>query len=314
MDYFSAVLNQVIIFLMIIVVGFIVVKIKAVPTSILPSISIIFAKIVVPAILFFNTVNGSTREDMVETIFLLGIVLVLFAVIIIVMRIMPKVLKLEGNRGKLFPVLFSFGNVGFVGIPLLITMFGQRAMVFVTMYAIVDQLTLWTYGYSQTFPVDNRLKFTPKTLFRLINPPIIAVVLSVILIFLGVRVPDIINRAFSSVADAGMALPFIYIGGMLATMTDLKYLKSLDIYVGMLVKMLVFPISIFMLLTSFGIPLDMAMATTILFGLPSMPIVPMLAGTNNSDEKYATATVLITTVASLLTLTFVTFFMTVVFV
>ncbi|MCL2227687.1 MAG: AEC family transporter [Oscillospiraceae bacterium] len=312
MEYFSAVLDQVLIFMMIMIVGFAVVKVGAIPESALPSISIIFAKIIIPAILFFNTVNGATREDMRDTLFLSGVVAIIYAVLISFMRLMPKILKLKGDRALLYSVMFTYGNVGFIGIPLLLALFGQRAMVAVTMFAIVDQLTFWTYGYLQTFPAGNRLKFTPKTLLKLFNPPIIAVIVSVILILVGVRVPEIINRAFFSVANAGLALPFIYIGGMLATIKDLQLFKRFEIYVGILLKMLVVPLAIFVAMTAAGIERDIAIATTILFGLPTIAMIPMLAGLHGSDEKYATATILVTTIASLFTLTFVTYVITVV--
>jgi len=312
MEYFSAVLDQVIIFSMIMVVGFIVVKIGAVPATVLPSISVLFAKVIIPAILFVNTVNGATRDDIVNTLFLTGICAFIYMVLITLMRLMPKLLKLSGNRARLYSIMFAYGNVGFIGIPLLLAMFGQRAMVFVTMFAVVDQLTFWTYGYMQSFPEDNKLKFSPKTLLKLLNPPLVAMILSVVLIFIGVQIPAVLNRGVQTVANAGMALPFIYIGGMLATMTDRSLFGRFEIYFGIFIKMLVVPITIFAILNAVGIDRDMAVATAILFGLPTIAMIPMLAGINGSDEKYATATIMVTTIASLFTLTFVTYMITVV--
>jgi len=312
MEYFNAVLNQVIIFMIIIVLGFVIIKTKFIPTSVLQPLSVIFTRVIVPAIVFINTVNGATREDMINTIFLLGVMVCIFAILITMMRLVSKALRLKGNRGILFPVAFSFGNVGFIGIPLLLAIFGQRVMLFVTMYAIVDQLVLWTYGYSQTFPEDNRLKFTPKTLLNMVNPPIIAILLSVVMIFLDLSLPNIAERAISSIANAGMALPFIYIGGMLATMTDFRKLARIEFSIGIFLKMLVLPVVIFIAMRTLGLDRDMAIATSILFGLPAMPVIPMLASINGSDVEYATSIVMVTTVACLFTLTLVTYLMAVV--
>ncbi|MCL2366564.1 MAG: AEC family transporter [Oscillospiraceae bacterium] len=312
MEYFNAVLNQVVIFMMIIIVGFIVFKVRALPESVLPAISIFFTKIVVTALIFINTVNGATRAEMINTFFLTGVVAIVYVFLINTMRILPKVLKLQGDRAKIFPVAFSFGNVGFLGIPLLLVIFGQRGMVFVNMFAVIDLLCFWTYGYSQTFPAGHKFKLSLSTFKKMLNPPLIAIILSVILIFLEVRMPRIVTNAFETVANAGLSLPFVYVGGMLATMTDSSFLKRIEIYIGIFVKMLVFPILIFVVMTAFGIDRDTAMATSILFGLPTMAVIPMLAGTNGSDEKYATCIVLVTTIASLFTLTFVTYMVSVV--
>jgi len=297
---------------MIMIVGFIAFKIKALPESVLPAISVFFTKVVVAAIIFFNTVNGATREEMINTFFLTGIVAVTYGVLIFTMRFVSKALKLTGDRAKVFPITFTFGNVGFIGIPLLLSVFGQRAMVFVNMYAIIDLMCFWTYGYSQTFPAGHKFKLSANTFKKMLNPPLVAIVLSVVLIFLGIRMPPIVNTALETVANAGMALPFIYVGGMIATMKDSKLMRRFEIYVGIFIKMLVFPILVFIVMMALGINRDIGMVTAILFGLPTMAVVPMLAGANGSDEKYVTAIVLVTTVASLVTLTFVTYMVSVV--
>lgn len=307
MDQFYAVLNQVIIFCIIIFVGFVTVKVKFIPESALPVITNIFSRVIVPFILFVNTVNGATRADMGKYIFLSGVYACVYAVQIFVARMMPKLLKLKGNRASLYAFSYTFGNVGFIGIPLLLAVFGQRVMIYVTMYAIVDQIIFWTYGYSLSFPVDNKLKFNLKTLVNMLNPPLIAVLLSILLIVLDVKIPAIVNRAFASIADAGSALPFIYIGGMIATMNVKRVLKHYEFYLGIAVKMVILPVCLFIVLKAIGIEVEIAVASSILFGLPTIALVPMLAGAHGSDVEYATSAVLITTIASLFTLTFISF-------
>jgi len=313
MEQFNAVLNQVLIFLIIMIIGFIAVKVKFLAREALPVITRLFTRVIVPFILFVNTVNGATRSELIETLYLSGAYVCVFAVLLTVTRLLPKLLKLKGNKVPLFSLACSFGNVGFVGIPLLVSAFGQKAMLYVTMYAIVDQFIFWTYGYSLSFPVDKKLKFTLRNLANMINPPIIAMILSLIIIMLDVKVPALLNSAFTSMAVSGTALPFIFIGGMLATLNLKDLLKNYEFYVGIMVKMVIFPICIFLAMRAVGIGHEPAAASALLFGLPTIAIVPMLAIANGSDEEYGTAAVLVFTVASLLTLTFVSYVTTMVF-
>ena len=307
MEQFNAVLNQIIIFSIIIVIGYAVVKSKLLPSSVLPAITTLFSRVIVPFILFVNTVNGATRADMKNYIFLSGIYVCVYAVQIIAARTMPKVLRLKGNKASLFSLSFTFGNVGFIGIPLLLSVFGQRVMIFVTMYAIVDQALFWTYGYSLSYPVENKLKFSPKTLVNMINPPIIAVFISIVLILLDVKIPAILDKTFTSMSNSGMALPFIYIGGMLATLDLKNIFKHFEFYVGIAVKMVILPICLFIILKAIGLEQEIAVASAFLFGLPTITLVPMIAGANGSDVEYSTSVVLVTTLASLFTLTFVSY-------
>jgi len=311
-DYFYAVLNQIVIFMIIIVIGFAAVKTKFISASVLQPLSIVFTKIIIPVLVFVNAVSGATREDMLTLGFFVGVIACVYIALIIIMTSTKKILRLSGNRGRLFPLTFTFGNVGFLGIPLLLSVFGQRIMVLITMYAIVDMLVLWTYGYTHSFPHDKKLEYTPKALINLINPPIIAILLSIILIMFEIRIPMVIDRSLWSIANAGMALPFIYIGGMLATVVNLRSLFKYEYFVGIFIKMILFPIAVFAVLQAFGLDHNMSIGISILSGLPTMPLIAMLAATNGSDGEYATGTVMVTTIASLFTLTLVTYLITVV--
>jgi len=43
-----------------------------------------------------------------------------------------------------------FGNVGFIGIPIISSLFPQKGMLYIALFTIVDQLLLWTLGLSLT--------------------------------------------------------------------------------------------------------------------------------------------------------------------
>jgi len=311
MEQFYAVLDQVLIFFIILIIGFIAVKTKFLNDTFLSAISVFFSRLIVPFLIFVNTVNGATRTEMIENSYLIGIYACTYAVVIPISRITPKLLRLKGNRASLFSLATSFGNVGFIGIPLLLSAFGSRVMIFVAMHAIVDQIIMWTYGVTLTYPAENKPKFRLKTLVNVINPALVAIILAAVLIMLDVKMPKIINQALTSISNAGMALPFLYIGGVLATMDIVKLLKNYDIYAAIVIKMLIIPICVFLVFRAVGIKNEIAIVSTILFGLPVIGVAPMLASSNGSDVNYATALSLLTTPASLFTLTFISYIVTV---
>ena len=313
MEQFNAILNQVIIFFIFMVVGFCAVKIKLLSDDSLPVISKLFTRVIVPFIVFANTVNGATRTDVRDNVFLIIVYTFMFAILFVLARVLPKILRIKGNRASLFSMTFSFGNVGLIGIPLLLAVYGQRSMIFVVMFSIVDLLLLWTYGLSLTYPVGNKPKFSLKTLKNMLNPPLIATILALVVIFFDIRIPEIVNRAFITISNSGMPLPFIYIGGMVASLGIKRYVKYYDLYAGILFKMVVFPICSFLVLRAIGIELETIGTTIILFSLPAVGVLPMLATAHGSDGEYATAAVIITTLASLFTFTLVSYVTSTVF-
>jgi len=307
MENFFAVLNQVLIFLIIMIVGFVSVKTKYLPVSFLPAISGLFASIVVPFIIFVYTVNGATRDDVIGHSHLIAANACAYAALILLMRITPKLLRIKGNRASLFTFGTSFGNVGFVGIPLLLAVFGARVMIIITIFSVVDLVLFSSYGYSLSYPTDNKQKFSLKTLRNIIKPPFLAIVLAIVFIMLGIRLPVVLNTAFTSITNIGLALPLIYMGGVLTTLKAKDLSKYYDLYAAIALKMIAVPICIFLTYRAVGFSHDIAFTSAILFGLPSPAILPMLASANGSDAEYATVMVLLTTLSSLFTLTLISY-------
>ncbi|MCL2391395.1 MAG: AEC family transporter [Oscillospiraceae bacterium] len=312
MEQFNAVFNQILLFFSILVIGFCIVKFKILGADYLPVISRLFTRVILPFILFTYTSGGATRAELVSYSYLLIVNVCIFAALLISTRVLPKLLRLKGNRVSLFILVNSFGNVGFIGMPLLLAIYGQRAMIFVVLYTIIDQILFWTYGIYQTYPYDNKPKFSLKMLKNMVNPPIMAIGLSFVVILLGIQIPQPILRACEAMASTGSALPFLYIGGVVATLDVKKLFRFYEIYVGMVFKMIALPICIFLILRAIGIAPEIIGTTVILYGLPAIGIVPMLVSNNGSDEEYATVAVITTTLASIIAIPLVAYITTMV--
>ena len=312
MEQFQIVLNQVIIFLVITAVGFIAVKAKALNDDSLTVVTRLFTKIAIPFLLFTNTVNGTTRAEVLENLHIIPISLAVYATLILVSRLLSKVLRLELSRARLFSLSNTFGNVGFIGIPMLLALFGQGVMTYIAVFTVVDQVLIWTYGFALSYPASKKFRLEPKALKNMLNPPLVSVLIALIFVFLDIRPFAVLNDAFLTIAAASTSLPFIYLGGMVALCNIKKFLRYYEFYIGIVIKMVILPIIAFLVLRSIGFDSELAMTTTILIALPSIAIAPMLARTNGSDEEYATAAVIITTLASLVTLSVVAFLTSVV--
>ena len=313
MEQFQIVLNQVLIFMIITAIGFIAVKAKVLNDDGLTVVSKLFTKLVLPFLLFTNTINGTTRAEIFKNLYVIPIILAVYVVLILVSQLLVRVLRIGVTRGRLFALSNTFGNVGFVGIPMLLALFGQRVMVYVAMFTLVDQLLIWTYGFSLSYPEGTKFRLEIKALKNMINPPLIAVLLAIVFVLLNIRPFTVLNNAFLTVAAASTPLPFIYLGGMIALCDMKKALRHYEIYIGIVVKMVIIPIGVFIALRAIGIHYELATTTAVIIALPSLAIAPILARTNNSDEEYATAAVILTTLASLVTLSVVSYLTSVVF-
>lgn len=312
MEQFQIVLGQIVIFMIITVIGFIAVKAKVLNNDGLTVVTKLFTKITLPFMLFTNTVNGTTRAEIFDNMYIVLISLGTYVVLIAVSWLLVKLLRLRGDRGRLFALANTFGNVGFIGIPLLLALFGQKVMMYVAVFTVVDQVLIWTYGFALSCPSGTKMRFEVKTLKNMLNPPLVAVLLALVFVLLDLRLPTVVNDAFLTVAAASTPLPFIYIGGMIAICDMKKFVRYYELYVGVAVKMVIIPIIVFLVLRALKINDVLAMTTMLIVALPSIAITPMLARANGSDEEYATAAVIITTLLSLVTLSLVSYLASVV--
>ena len=304
MENFRIILNQEIVFLITIAIGYLVFKFRLLEKDSLQLLSRLFSNVTLPFLILVNTVEGATRDDLVSSFYVIAIEMLMYVVLISFNTLMIKICRLRENRARIYLMSASFGNMGFVGIPLIMALYGQRAMIYVSMFTLLDQALLWTYGVSLSKPYDSsdaKLKLNKATLKKLLNPPLIATICALLFISLNLKLPVPVGTALRNLSNASIPLPFLYLGGMLAVSNSGKIFKEWPVYVIIVSKMLIFPVILFVCLRIFGISSEVNGVFLILAGLPCLAVAPMLAKENGSDEMLATAATSLSTVASVVT-------------
>lgn len=303
MDQFLIVLTQIGIFLILICVGILAVKFKVLSQESLPGISALVMKIALPCYIFIKASASATRESLVSSLVIVPIGIVLYLVLIAVNMGIEKVFGLEGSRKRLYRASFVFGNIGFMGIPLVSAIYPDTAILYVSVFTIVDQLFFWTYGVRLTYPEQGRASlFSPRSLKNLVSPPLVAIVLAVIFIVAGIPMPAIAESVLNTIGATSMPLALFYIGAVLCSADLGPVMKCGELYTGIVVKMIVVPALCFVLLYHLGFAEDLSATVAYMAALPGIELVPMLAAANGSDGDYAVGAIMMTTIACLATL------------
>lgn len=303
MEQFFIVLNQIGIFLILIIFGILAVKFGILDEHSLGSVSKLVMRMALPAYIFINTAEGATRQGLAESLLVIPLAIALYLMLFLLSLLLEKVFQLKGNRSHVFRAIVMFGNVGFMGIPLVVELYPDTALLYISLFTILDQGLFWTYGVSLTKPVsDQKEKVSLKNLKNLLSPALIAIVGATILVLLNIHLPKLLITTLSKLGASSMPLSLLYIGGMLS-MTDVrKVLRCGELYAEIGLKMLVLPLVFFMVMKLLNVPADMAGTMTFLTGLPAINMVAMLSKNNGSDGDYAVCAVMMTTIACLITL------------
>lgn len=303
MEQFFIALTQIGIFLILICVGILAVKVRILDSHSLAAVSKMVVQISLPCYIFINAVTGTTKESLADSLLVIPLAVVLYGILVVVSILIEKCFRLQGNRKRVFRVSLIFGNIGFMGIPLVSVIYPDTALLYVSVFTIVDQLFFWTYGVLLTKPVsEEREKLSLANLKNLLSPPLVAIVLAIIFVITEIPIPNLFASSLTAVGNTSMPLALIYIGGVLYT-TDIRpVLKCGELYAGIVVKMTMLPVACYAVMGLIGVAEDMAGTLAFLAALPGIEMVPMLAKSNGSDGDYAVCAIMLTTLASLITL------------
>ena len=265
--------------------------------------------VLIPVLVFSNAVDGADRAQLASNWGVMLLTAVMYALLILVFWLVAELLRLKGSRSHVFQASLIFGNAGFIGIPLIMALWPQNGAIYVALMSIIDQTLLWTYGVWLCEPVAET---TVGLLKRFVNPAFVGVMLALILILLGVKVPDIILKPLHTIGNMATPMSLIYLGGLFALTKWWGVLKRYELYAGLVAKMIAFPLAFYALLTALTgalpqLPIthDMVLMITVIAGLPTMTTIAMFTGRKNNMPEYAVGFVLVSTLFSLASLTIV---------
>lgn len=309
MESFYLVLTQLEIFVVMILLGIFAVKTKALNESYLGDLSKLIMRLILPVMIFHKSINGAPRTDMLfcftevvlSTIFMYGALF--FAGFVL-----KRIFSLNGNYGRIFHASTMFGNVGFIGIPLILGILPERGMLYMALFTIIDQVMLWTIGFHLTLP-EKKLEHSSLTanLKNLLNPAMLGILLAIFFILMEWKLPVTLNKALGAVGDTTTPLSLIYIGGTFCFCNVRKFLTKIEYYAIVVVKMIAIPLIVFSILRFFHVQPEIITFITTLTGMPSMATIAMFARTNDSDEDCAVGAIMITTILCLVTLPLVAY-------
>ena len=304
MNYFSIVLEQIEIFVVYMLIGIFAVKMHFLDRQKLGVLSGCITKILLPLLIFTNTINGTTREQFLSSTVIILLAAVLYLVLYAVSAVLAKLLRIDCKHGSLYRACTMFGNCGFMGIPIITALYPEQGGLYIAMYTVIDQLALWTVGMDLTAPVDSAEKLSASQRFRkMINPATVAILAGVFVVLTGIKLPSTIVTALAKTGAAASPLAMVYLGGVFCYIKIVDYLKLKEVYVTVVVKMLLLPVLVYAVLSHIpAVSQNVAVTIGILCALPTMSSVAMMAEGQHSDSDYVTGFIFVTTLISVVTL------------
>lgn len=263
------------------------------------SVSRVAYYIMAPAFLF-NVFSNANLDA--NTMLRMGIYAVIVALLTgLVAFLISYSLRLSADLISAFVLVSVFGNVGNFGFPVIQFKFGAEAIVEASVYFIVLSTTGFVVGVAAaTWNRDGRLGAL-MAVFK--TPVVLAAVPSLIVSFLEVPVPLAIDRIAELLAGGMIPVMLLTLGIQMANIQDLQLDRN--VVLASLIRLGVGPILAMALAAPFVLT-DVARGIGILqAAMPAAVFTSLIALEHDLVPEFVTTCVLISTLASALTLTLV---------
>lgn len=222
-----------------------------------------------------------------------------------------KWLKIKPKVKSVHLVHTMFGNIVFLGFPLIDAMFPKtEALLYAALYYLVSTYIMWTIGIT-ILQKDGSKKDLKHQLKNLFNPNTIAFFIGLLFMLFQVKVPDLAYNALKGIGKTTIYLSMLYIGSVLATAPIKGIFKRYDTFILSLNKLIVVPIIIILLIKwvtgMFNIAFDEIAQSIVIIetAMPCMTLIVILAKNYGADDVKAVEHVFVTTILSLFTLPFI---------
>ena len=191
-----------------------------------------------------------------------------------------------------------YGNVGFMGIPLMSAMFGSEAVFYLSTICLVYNFLIWTHGLLlMTGKMD---KASLKKVF--ISPNIACMAVGLIIFLCRIPVPDIIASPVSSIGNCTTPLAMLASGAIIARSSLKGALKNPRLYFISALRLFAVPAIVFVCVRALHVPYMVALTAFTAAACPLGAMVTMFAVEHKCNAPYASGIFTFTTILSLITI------------
>jgi predicted permease len=271
-----------------IVIGYIIAKISGRGQDVSKYLIALLVNLLVP-ILVIQSLLTSSLETLVEIPLILVVALIVHLSGTLIMYIRLRNSTIENRRKGVLLLCSTFQNALFIPLPLAILFIGEQAVPFVIMFSLTQMLLLVSLGsmigskYSDTGTewrdmAEQWLKF----------PPFIAVLLAIVLLFVGVTLPTEVVSILSYNGTITTYLSLVTVGlGIGTRFSRVDVIGGLEVAA---VRQLLVPVFIAILLFFLGLS-ELATKVVIIESLmpPAVFTVVFAGGLRLDTESAATA-------------------------
>ena len=250
-------------------------------------------------------ISSLQREFSKELCINMGILAIVMVIAVIVAYVLARgighFLRLPKEKVYLMTFMLMFGNTGFMGIPVCTALYGSEGTFYAALIDCMQDIFIFTVGlFLMQKSTGAEIRFN----FRgFLTPGFASIVVGLALFLLGITLPQVISVPVDTVGSATSPLAMIVVGYQLGNIRIKELISDHRLYILSAFKLIVMPL-LFMAAILLIFP-EMDLLTKALIVELAAPVAActtIYAQQYDSDVRFATTGVMLSTVLSLVSL------------
>lgn len=266
-----------------------------------------FSKLVLDVTLPCLIISSVLMNDQLPDTSTVGMILLLscasYAVILVIAFAAPFLLRFPKDRRGTYSFMIAFGNVGFMGFPVLSSIFGDQAILYAAIFNIPFNLLVFTVGVfmisEREGSIRERLADSVK---HVLSPTLLACFVAMALALFRITEPGILGQSLDVMGQLTTPAALLIIGSTLAKMPIREMISSVRPYVASVFRLVVVPVAIFFIFRPLVNDPMLLGTIVITSGMPVATNGTLLCLQYDGDLKTMTKGTFVSTVMSMLTI------------
>jgi len=300
----SVVFNQMGVLFILMALGFVLGKTKILTqdgNKILTKIVLFFA---LPATILSSILHSTLDVTLGTILYTLGMSVITYALLVIISY--PFIRLMGGNKANrgLYSASIMLGNSAFMGIPVVLAIFGVAGTFLAALHNIMFNLLAFSFGIMM---ISRKVsKFDPR---MLLNPILLITVLLTPIAIFEISFPPIVTQSITTLGEMTTPAAMFIIGSTLAFIPLKSISAQWRVIPITILKLVVVPVVVWFILRLFITDELLLGVLVVLSSMPTAVAVSMISIEYDGDEQTASAIVFLTTILSAITVPAIVFFL-----
>ena len=257
-----------------------------------------------PALILASAMTGDLPDRRL-ILPLLGISALTYVLLTGVAFLLPRFLTKQKDDEGIVGFALMFGNVGFMGYPVVASIFGQQAVFYAAVLNVVNTFAVFTIG---TILILGNLgdgrHFQKKVLY---STPMLSAYLAMLIVALGIdNIPSVISQPLTMIGNITVPAALLIIGSSMSQLSVRTMLGNPTVYATTLFRLMLIPVGFYYLFSALGFDPYVVDINTMVIAMPVATYGTILCLKYNRSTTLITEVTLITTLLSMLTIPLLT--------